>query len=66
MIREPASSIAPVVSDIPGRVATSAGLITRSSPSWAVSATNQIASRVTTSADRVGRIGASDGNGTAD
>lgn len=64
-MRLPASSVAPITSAIPGRVAISAGLITRSRPSSATSATNQVASSVTTTADSVGRIGARLGNGRA-
>ncbi len=63
MICELANSIAPVVRAIPGRMATSDGLMISSRPFSAVSATNQVASRVTSIADKVGRIGISDGNG---
>ncbi|MEI6253873.1 MAG: hypothetical protein WCP30_13805 [Mycobacteriaceae bacterium] len=40
----------PITSAIPGSVAIRAGLITRSSPSSATSATNQVANSVTSAA----------------
>ena len=56
-ISELASSIEPIVNDMPGSIATSGGLITRISPSLAASATNQVASMVINVAESVGRIG---------
>src|SRR3954471_19921208 len=62
-ISELASSIEPIVNDMPGSIATSGGLITRISPSLAASATNQVASMVINVAESVGRMGLSEGNG---
>ena len=46
--------MAAIVNARPGRTATSGGLITRSNPSLAALATNQVASTVTTVAAKVG------------
>ena len=61
MMAPPASSMAPMVSDRPGNVATSAGAMMRSNSSFAASATNQIANVVTNAADSDGMMTASVG-----
>src|SRR5690242_9077847 len=63
MICELASSMAAIVRARPGSIATSGGLTTRSSPSFAASATNQLASSVTTAAAATGSTALKVGNG---
>src|SRR4051812_17709620 len=58
-----ASSIEAIVNARPGSMATNGGLMTRSNPSLAASATNQVASKVQTAAASVGSTAFKFGNG---